>query len=152
MRQRSGSLTNGYLHPVFVFHWCIVLLKHEKRRQHLLTSILTTETKIFDKSELGAYIDFHQAYFLLENSLKIKYISIQLHWTFTLIVTFSWMSDIWRTIVGPSVVTHPDKNPEPGLNRCLDTACSKGTPSGVRWWQTACGGPNTASLPGDKKP
>lgn len=47
------------------------------------------------------------------------------------LLTRSLMSRIWRTRVGPSVVTRTDRNPEPGRSRCLPTRCSIG--GGLQW-------------------
>lgn len=56
-------------------------------------------------------------------------------------LTTLWRSIIRRTRVGPSVSTLTESIPEPGRSRCLDMACSSGTPF------SSCGGPNTTSFP-----
>lgn len=57
------------------------------------------------------------------------------------------MSVISTTLVGPSVVIHTDKKPEPGLNFCLQIACSNGTPESVTCKLVDAIGPNTTSFP-----
>lgn len=64
--------------------------------------------------------------------------------------TFSLMSEMWRTEVGPSVTIFTARKPDPGRSFCLETACSIGTPVCTSWWHKSCAGPSTASLPASK--